>query len=392
VRALDLIRIMPAKGAPVDVVIVGGGVIGLATAWRSLARGLRVTVVDPEPAGKASRVAAGMLTPVSELTYGEEPLLRLGLASRDRYPSFVAELEEISGRDTGYRGDGTLQVALDSDDLAVLGELRRFQESLGIATEALTGRECRKREPMLAPSVRGGLFAPDDGSIDPRRLSAALLAAVDRLGGTLVRDRVAEVLTEDGQATGVRLAGGGSLRAGQVVLAAGPWSHDLKGLPPDALPPVRPVKGQILRLRSTTPFLSRCVRGLVRGSSVYLVPRADGELVVGATQEEMGFDTTVTAGGLWELLRDARELLPGITELAFAEVSAGLRPGSPDNAPILGPSAVPGLLLATGHFRNGVLLTPVTADAMAEVLVTGDLPEVARPFSPGRFAEPAGAA
>ncbi|MCW2946037.1 MAG: glycine oxidase ThiO [Actinoallomurus sp.] len=375
-----------------DVVIVGGGVIGLATAWQSLARGLRVTVVDPEPAGKASRVAAGMLTPVSELTYGEEPLLRLGLASRDRYPSFVAELEEISGRDTGYRGDGTLQVALDSDDLAVLGELRRFQESLGIATEALTGRECRKREPMLAPSVRGGLFAPDDGSIDPRRLSAALLAAVDRLGGTLVRDRAAEVLTEDGRATGVRLAGGDSLHAGQVVLAAGPWSHDLKGLPPDALPPVRPVKGQILRLRGTTPFLSRCVRGLVRGSSVYLVPRADGELVVGATQEEMGFDTTVTAGGLWELLRDARELLPGITELAFAEVSAGLRPGSPDNAPILGPSAVPGLLLATGHFRNGVLLTPVTADAMAEVLVTGDLPEVARPFSPGRFAEPAGAA
>jgi glycine oxidase len=381
---------MPAKGAHVDVVIVGGGVIGLATAWRSLVRGLTVTVVDPEPASGASRVAAGMLTPVSELSYGEEALLRLGLASRDRYSSFVAELEEISGLATGYRDDGTLQVALDSDDLAVLQDLHRFQNSLGIAAEVLTGRECRTHEPMLAPSVRGGLLAPADGSIDPRRLSAALLTAVGRLGGTVVGQRAAEVLTGGGRATGVRLADGDAVDAGQVVLAAGPWSQDLKGLPPDVPPPVRPVKGQVLRLRAATPFLNRSVRGLVRGSSVYLVPRADGEVVVGATQEEMGFDTTVTAGGLWELLRDARELVPGITELTFTEVSAGLRPGSPDNAPILGPSAVPGLLLATGHFRSGVLLAPVTADAMAEMLATGEVPEVARPFSPGRFDGPAG--
>ncbi len=368
-----------------DVIIVGGGVIGLATAWRSLARGLDVTVVDPEPGGAASNVAAGMLTPVSELTYGEEPLLRLGLASLERYRSFVTELEEVSGQETGFRDDGILQVAMDADDLAVLDEQRRFQDSLGIATEPLGGRECRRLEPMLAPSVRGGLLAPSDGSVDPRRLSAALLAAVDRLGGTLVRERAAEILTEGGRAAGVRLADGRTLAAGQVVLAAGAWSQDLKGLPPEALPPVRPVKGQIVRLRSATPFLNRCVRGLVRGSSVYLVPRHDGELVVGATQEEMGFDTTVTAGGLWELLRDARELLPGITELAFTEVSAGLRPGSPDNAPIIGASELPGLLLATGHFRNGVLLTPVTADAMAETLATGGVPEVVRPFSPRRF-------
>jgi glycine oxidase len=386
-RALDLIRIMPAKGARVDdVIIVGGGLIGLATAWRSLTRGLSVTVIDPEPARQASYVAAGMLTPVSELTYGEEPLLRLGLASRDRYPSFVAELEEVSGQPTGFRDDGVLQVALDADDLAVLGDLRRFQESLGLPVEALTARECRRLEPMLAPSVRGGLLASADGSVDPRRLSPALLTAVERLGGALVRERAAEVLTEDGRAAGVRLDGGGTLRAAQTVLAAGPWSQDIKGLPPEALPPVRPVKGQILRLRGATPFIGRCVRGVVRGSSVYLVPRADGELVVGATQEEMGFDTTVTAGGVWELLRDARELLPGITELAFAEVTAGLRPGTPDNAPILGPTVVPGLLLATGHFRNGVLLTPVTADAMAEALATGDLPAIAAPFSPRRFA------
>jgi glycine oxidase len=368
-----------------DVIIVGGGVIGLATAWRTLGRGLRVTVADPEPASKASHVAAGMLTPVSELSYGEEALLRLGLASRERYPSFVAELEEVSGRHTGFRDDGTLQVALDSDDLAVLDESRRFQESVGIPAQALTGRECRRLEPMLAPSVRGGLLAPADGSIDPRRLTAALLTAVERLGGTVVRERVTEVLTEDGRATGVRLEGGEALHADQVVLAAGPWSQDIKGVPTGVLPPVRPVKGQVVRLRGDTPFLGRSVRGLVRGSSVYLVPRADGEVVVGATQEEMGFDTRVTAGGVWELLRDARELVPGVTELEFVEVSAGLRPGSPDNAPVLGPSALPGLLLATGHFRGGVLLTPVTADVMAELLVTGEPPEVARPFSPARF-------
>lgn len=370
-----------------DVVVVGGGVIGLATAWRALGRGLRVTVADPEPGGKATLVAAGMLTPVSELSYGEEALLRLGLASRDRYPSFVAELEEVSGLATGFRDDGVLQVALDGDDLAVLEELRRFQESLEIPVEALTGRECRRLEPMLAPSVRGGLLAPADGSVDPRRLSAALLVAVERLGGTLVRERATEVLTEDGRACGVRLESGAVVRGGQVVVAAGPWSQDLAGVPDGVLPPVRPVKGQVVRLRSDTPLLGRCVRGLVRGSSVYLVPRHDGEFVVGATQEELGFDTTVTAGGLWELLRDAHELLPGVTELAFTEVTAGLRPGSPDNAPMLGASAVPGLLLAAGHFRGGILLAPVTGDVMAEILATGSVPELARPFSPARFSQ-----
>ncbi|MCW2918620.1 MAG: glycine oxidase ThiO [Actinomycetia bacterium] len=368
-----------------DVVIVGAGVIGLVTAWRAAQRGLTVTLVDPEPGSKASHVAAGMLTPVSEVTYGEEPLLRLGLASRDRYPAFVAELEEVTGHDTGHRADGLLEVAFDGDDLGYLDDLRRFQESLGVRTEALTGRECRKLEPMLAPSVRGGLLAPDDGSIDPRRLTAALLAAVDRAGGELVRLRAADVIVEQDTAVGVRLADGSEIRAGRVVLAAGPWIGDLGGLPPDVVPPIRPVKGQVLRLKTRMPFLTRSTRGLVKGSSIYLVPRADGEIVVGATQEELGYDTTITAGGIWELLRDARELLPGITELEFAEVNVGLRPGSPDNAPILGPAALPGLFLAAGHFRSGVLLTPVTGDVMAEVLAGGELPAVAKAFTPDRF-------
>ncbi|REE99559.1 glycine oxidase ThiO [Thermomonospora umbrina] len=376
---------MPTPHGAPDVVIIGAGVIGSAIAWRAATRGLRVTVIDPDPASGASHVAAGMLTPVSELTYGEEPLLHLGIASRDRYASFVAELEDASGLETGYRSDGILEVAFDTDDLAFLDDLRRFQESLGITTEALNGRECRRLEPMLAPSVRGGLLAPRDGSVDPRRLTAALLAACRNEGVRLVRERAAGVIVEHDTAVGVRLDDGGEVRAAKVVLAAGAWSNDLAGLPEGAVPEVRPVKGQVVRLRTRVPFLRRTTRGVVRGSSIYLVPRADGEIVVGATQEEMGFDTTVTAGGLWQLLRDARELLPGITELEFVEVSAGLRPGSPDNAPVLGAGALDGLFLASGHFRNGVLLTPITADVMAEILADGTVPEVAAPFAPGRF-------
>ncbi len=201
----------------------------------------------------------------------------------------------------------------------------------------------------------------------------------------LVRRRAAGLVVERDTAAGVRLDDGTVLRADGILLAAGARSNELDGLPEGVVPEVRPVKGQVIRLRTRVPFLGRSTRGVVKGSSIYLVPRDDGEIVVGATQEEMGFDTTVTAGGLWQLLRDARELLPGITELEFAEVSAGLRPGSPDNAPVLGPSALPGLFLATGHFRNGVLLTPVTADVMTEILVDGTVPEAAAPFTPDRF-------
>ncbi|RFU41329.1 FAD-dependent oxidoreductase [Actinomadura logoneensis] len=390
------------------IVVIGAGVVGLGAAWRCAARGADVTLVDPEPASGASGVAAGMLAPVSELDYGEEALLRLGVASRNRYPEFVAELEELTGLDTAHRADGLLEVAFDADDLRVLEDVKRFQESLGVPTEVLGRRECRRLEPMLAPTVRGGLYAPQDGSIDPRRLTPALLAAAEKLGARLVRRWAAEVVVRGDAAVGVRLDGGEELPADRVLLAAGPWSGDLGGIPPGVVPPVRPVKGQVLRLRlggippgvvppvrpvkgqvlrlrSRMPLLGRTVRGVVRGSSIYLVPRADGELVVGATQEELGFDTRVTAGGLWELLRDARELVPGVTELDFAEAAAGLRPGSPDNAPVLGPSALPGLVLGVGHYRNGILLAPVSADALCAALLDGELPEVARPFSPDRF-------
>ncbi|MFD8001263.1 glycine oxidase ThiO [Streptomyces mirabilis] len=379
----------PSSDARVsDVLVIGGGIIGLVTAWRAAQRGFTVAVVDPEPGGGAARVAAGMLAAVTELHYGEQTLLGLNLASARRYPDFAAELTEASGQDLGYRRCGTLAVAMDADDRAHLRELHALQHRSGLESEWLSGRECRRLEPMLAPGVRGGLRVDGDHQIDPRRLAKALVTACERAGVefhrtwaerlTVVRDRAAGVVTTDGE----RLA------AGQVVLAAGSLSGKLPGVPADVLPPVRPVKGQVLRLtvpKRYAPFLSRTVRAVVRGSQVYLVPRENGELVVGATSEELGWDTTVTAGGVYELLRDAHELVPGITELPLTETRAGLRPGSPDNAPLLGPTALDGLLLATGHYRNGVLLTPVTGDAMAHVLTTGELPEEARPFTPGRF-------
>ncbi|MFE2105425.1 glycine oxidase ThiO [Kitasatospora sp. NPDC059463] len=377
------------RGAHAEVLVIGGGIIGLVVAWRAAQRGLRVVVVDPRPGHGAAQVAAGMLAPVTELQYGAEPLLRLGMASNERYAAFAAELTEASGgTDTGYRRCGTLAVALDSDDRAELRELHAFHQRLGLDSQWLTGREARRLEPMLAPGVRGGLHVTDDHQVDGRRLAEALLHACGRTGVVVHRTEAAELLVEHDRATGARLATGESVTADRVVLAAGSRSHLLPGLPPGVLPAIRPVKGQVLRLRvpeAYRPFLSRNVRAVVRGGHLYLVPRENGELVVGATTEEQGHDTTVTAGGVYELLRDAHELVPGITELPLVETGAGLRPGSPDNAPLLGPTALPGLVAATGHYRNGVLLTPVTGDVLAEYLATGTLPELALPFSPTRF-------
>ncbi|MFJ3819786.1 glycine oxidase ThiO [Streptomyces nodosus] len=371
-----------------DVLVVGGGIIGLVTAWRAAQHGLATAVVDPEPGRGAARVAAGMLAAVTELHYGEQTLLGLNLRSARRYPDFAAELTEVTGQDLGYRRCGTLAVALDADDRTHLRELHALQQRSGLASQWLSGRECRRLEPMLAPGVRGGLRVDGDHQVDPRRLASALVTACERAGVVFHRAWAERLTVVRERAAGVRTADGTELAAGRVVLAAGSLSGRLAGLPEEVRPPVRPVKGQVLRLavpERYAPFLSRTVRAVVRGGQLYLVPRENGELVVGATSEELGWDTTVTAGGVYELLRDAHELVPGITELPLTETRAGLRPGSPDNAPLLGPTELDGLLLATGHHRNGVLLTPVTGDVMAHVLTTGGLPEEARPFAPGRF-------
>ena len=365
-----------------DVVVVGGGVIGLGIAWRAAQAGMGVTVVDPSPGRGASWAAAGMLAPVTEVHYGEQALLRLNLAAAERWPGFAAELEEAAGTQVGYRRCGTLTVARDTDDNAAIEDLYRFQLGCGLEVERLRSRDCRRLEPGLAPSVRGGVLAPGDHQVDNRAMAGALLTACERAGVRLRADRASGLRLDGERVTGVTVAGGASLAAATVVLAAGCWSRELDGVPPELLPPVRPVKGQLLQLRG--PAAEPLCRRNVRGLEVYVVPRADGRVVVGATVEEQGFDTRVTAGAVHELLLAAFELLPDVTELELVETVAGLRPGSPDNAPLLGPAGVDGLVVATGHYRNGILLAPVTAEAMAELLVDGRVPAAIAPFSPAR--------
>jgi glycine oxidase len=374
-----------------DVVVAGGGVIGTAIAWRAARAGLDVVIVDPRSGDAASLVAAGMLAPVSESLFGEEALLALSLLAVRRFPAFAAELEEATGRRVGLRREGTLAVAYNTDDQAALVRLTAFRRSVGLDAQELDGRECRRLEPFLAPGVRGGALFAGDWSVDNRRYAAALHEAMRASGVRTLRDRVTQVRPREGSACEVRLAGGSGTAAvdgAAVVVAAGWRSGGVAGLPGGLAAAVRPVKGQLLRLRHPAgmpPVISHTVRALVSGADVYAVPRADGEVVVGATSEERGPDLTVTAGAVHDLLRDAITVLPVTTELILAETCAGLRPGTTDNGPVVGPAGPAGLLVATGHYRNGILLSPVTADAVVAYL-TGQQPAPEwHPFTPQRF-------
>ena len=366
---------------PTQVAVVGGGVIGLSIAARLARDGVAVAVIDPAPASGATGVAAGMLAPVTEVHYGEEALLQLNLASNEMYPSWAAELEAETGLPTGYRACGTVMVARDVDDNAALDDLFRFQEGLGLAVTRLKGRGCREMEPALSPSVRGGILVEGDHQVEPRALAEALLASCERNGVRSERSKVATVEIEGERARGVRLANGDRVEADTIVIAAGAWSGLIDGV--GDLLPVRPVKGQLLELSAHGP--QPRMQHNIRGLDVYLVPRADGRLVVGATVEEMGYDDAVTAGAVHDLMRYAYELVPGITELRFDRALASFRPGTPDNAPLIGDTEIEGLIAATGHYRNGVLLAPITADAIARLIETGDVGDAARPFSPLRL-------
>lgn len=365
-----------------DLVVVGGGAIGLAVAWEAARSGAGVSLVDPVPGRGASWAAAGMLAPVTEVHYGEEATLAFNLLSARLYPAFVDELRAATDLDPGYRRSGTLMVARDADDNAALDDVFRYQTELGLAAARLRGRECRELEPGLAPSVRGGIVVEDDHQVDNRALVEALLRACAGEGVDIVSERAAGIDSESGRATGVRLDSGEAIPAGAVVIAAGAATRSIAGLPPEARV-VRPVKGQLLHLRSMTgaPFTSQNVRGL----DVYLVSRGNGRVVVGATSEESGVDRGPTAGAVHQLLDEARRLLPDVDELDFVEVASGLRPATPDNAPLLGPTSLEGLVLATGHYRNGILQTPATARAVVQVALAGVVPEEIAPFAPARF-------
>jgi glycine oxidase len=387
-------------GSPADVVIVGGGVIGTAIAWRAALRGLAVTVVDPGLGDAATPVAAGMLAPVSEYVFGEQDLLRLNLLAVARFPGFTAELEEATGLSTGLRTEGTLAVAYDKADHDRLRRLTAFRRQLGLQATELDARGCRDLEPFLAPGVHGGVLAIGDLSVDNRRYAAALHVAAAKAGAQFIQGTAAQVVGDgaagdgaagdgaasDGATSGIVVDGSRVIQARTVVLAAGWRTGQVGGLPAGIARAFRPVKGQILRLRhpgGMPPVLTRTVRAIVKGTDVYLVPRADGELVVGATQDERA-DREVTAGAVHDLLHDAMSVVPAISELTFAEAAAGLRPGSADNGPVVG-EIRPGLIVAAGHFRHGIMLSAATADAVAGLLVGEPAAAEWRPFTPARF-------
>jgi glycine oxidase len=357
-----------SNGHAVDLAIVGGGIIGLSVAWRARARGMSVAVLERDTLGAgATHVAAGMLAPVAEVEFGEagRQVLELGVRSARMWPVFAAELERDSGIDVGLRRTGTLVVARDDDEARELERQLAFRESLGLRATRLRASTAREREPALAPTVRLALEAPDDHSVDPRCVVAALRLACER-SGVQLREHM-PTLNIGLDASEQRVSGVGDMEAGNVVVAAGAWSGEIAGLPVGARVQVRPVKGQIMRLRD--PAGPGLLERVVRFEGGYLVPRGDGRYVLGATVEERGFEVDPTVGGVYELLRDAHELVPGVSELQIEELNVGFRPCTPDNVPIVGRGKLDGLSWATGHHRNGVLLAPLTAEMVVEMLL-----------------------
>jgi glycine oxidase len=373
-------------------VVIGAGVIGLGIAWRLAQAGCVVSVYERGRAGQgASWAAAGMLAAAVETEPGEESLLGLTLESQRLWPDFAREVEAASGVSVGYRDDGTLVAALTHDDAAQLRHSYEFQKALGLDIEWLSGAAARRLEPHLRPGIPAAVLSRRDHQVENRALGRALAEAARRAGATLYEDcPVREIECAGGRAKGVASERGRE-HADIIVLAAGAWSREIDGVPPEFLPLVRPIKGQMLALQMDrdAPLL----RHVVWVPRAYLVPRLDGRLVIGATVEERGFDETITAGGLLALIEGAWRAVPGVEELPVAETWVGFRPGSRDDAPMLGPSGIDGLVIATGHHRNGILLTPVTAQAVPAYLLSGRLPDSLRPFTPERFraTAPAGA-
>jgi glycine oxidase len=376
---------LTAFGKP-RIAIIGAGVIGLGIAWRLASRGLRVEVFDRDAAGRgASHAAAGMLAACCEAEPGEEALIALGRESQARWPAFAAELEEASGVDVELRTEGTLVVASTADDQARLHHQLVFQHKLGLPLEWLSAAETRRREPHLAGKLAGAVFSPQDHQVENRKLADALRIAAQGAGAAL-REHAAvrEISFAGGRTNGIVLADKTRISADVVVLAAGPWSRSIDGMPRELRPPVRPIKGQMLALRmnAAEPLLNH----VIWAPGVYLVPRRDGRLIVGGTVEEKAFDSTLTAGGLLTLLDAAWRVVPSVEELPVEEMWVGHRPGSRDDAPILGPTQVDGLIYATGHHRNGILLAPITADLIARLVLEGTLDPAIRPFGMERFA------
>ncbi|MDN6193059.1 MAG: glycine oxidase ThiO [Brachybacterium sp.] len=344
-------------------IVIGAGIIGLSTAWNLRRLGVDVTIVDPAPATGATHAAAGMLAPAAEVVWGQSPLYPLMRASADLYPEFASELSAASGHELGHSMVETFVCAGDRADLSSLRELIDLQRSTGFDVSLVPGSRARDLEPSLSPGVCGAVTIPGDHSIDPRRVTGALIAV---LGDAIVRARVNALIAEEGRTVGVEFEDGTTMIADQIVLAAGGSCNDISGVP---LLPLRQVWGEVIRLRAPetlAPLLTRTIRGLINGRPVYIVPRPDGELVLGATSREDGRSGT-NAGGVHQLLRDAERLVPAILDCEITDITTRARPGSPDDVPIVGRTD-PGCVVSTGFFRHGILLAPLGAGLTADLV------------------------
>ncbi len=370
------------------VAVIGGGVIGLAVGWQLARRDVPVVVFERDEAGRgASWVAAGMLAPHSEVGFEEEEFLRLGIESLNQFPRFLDEIEEDGGKRIPLDGRGTLIVGFHRDDTERIRRLYEFREHLGLPVKWLPGTAGRDIEPLLSPKISAAIWLPDDGQINNRDLVDALKdALVSRSGRLEEHTPVKAIVIDDGGVKRIR-TDKEETAASSVVVAAGCWSGLIDGIPEPVKPPVRPVKGQIVSLRMTNEFKFEHV---VRAPDAYLLPKDDGRLLVGATQEEMGFDVTPTAGPVMRLLERGWEAIPSIYDLPIDTIDVGLRPGSRDNEPLIGPTEIRNLYYATGHHRHGILLAPVTAYALCDMMLEGKTSELLAPFHPSRFLKPRG--
>jgi glycine oxidase len=403
----NLIRVMPAKGCScrllvrggsrldpeqqseipqgpprrAELVIVGGGLAGLICAWRGAEAGFDVVVCDSPDRPAAAEVAAGMIAPVGEASWGEAEALAAGLAAAASWPEFAELLGRRAGLPVPYRRCGSLHVALDRDEAAELRRRSELSARHQLPARELLGSECRRLEPGLAPEVTAGISAPEEAEVDPRALLAALRSAARAAGAKLIATEVAEV------GRTVQLTDGSRIDAERIAICAGAWAGAERLLGPSQRLPVRPLRGEVVRLKAPAGGLP-CER-IVVGERFYVVPRLSGEVVLGATSEERGFDLRVSAGGVHELLRECYRALPEIAELELVEVAAGLRPGSPDNAPIFGSldarDGGPAPIVAAGLHRHGILLAPLLASGFDALLAGEQLPAELGPFGAERF-------
>jgi len=362
-----------------DAAIAGGGVIGGAIALELARAGLRVAVFDRQQAGQeASWAGAGILSPAPE-NPGMVAMVPLGKASLALYPEFVGLVEEISGKSTGFRPKGTLEALFSHDTKAELSTIIALHHGLGLKAEPLRAEDARELEPALSQEVEAAVFRPEEGSVDNRTLTAAILKAAERSGAEIFSGDGAKAIWRDGDRCAGLVLQNEKVEAKWTIIAAGCFSATIEGIAPYV--PVRPAKGQMAALRADDLKMER----VLWSETIYLVPRNDGRILAGATLEYAGFDKRTTAGGIEKILSAAIDLAPGLANARLEETWAGLRPDSPDHLPILGPTDVDGLLIATGHFRSGILLAPITARLVREWITEQRVSADWERFSPLRF-------